>query len=132
MQKLKEYEGKETAQLVNRYKFLDLYPCTVTELKSIGYSESRGLLGNKQQQNNEANETKNQLPRPDFSQMIPFKPKANAYPGEHPLDGGTFPQPPALAALCSILPPPISFRGPFVAVDKLIDIFNRIQLPDGE
>lgn len=36
---LKEYEGKETAQLVDRYKFLDLYPCTSTELKSIGYAE---------------------------------------------------------------------------------------------
>jgi len=39
--KLKEYEGKETAQLVDRYKFLDLYPCTSTELKSIGYAEVR-------------------------------------------------------------------------------------------
>lgn len=72
------------------------------------------------------------LPRPDFSQMIPYKPKSNAYPGEHPLDGGTFPQPQALASLCSQLPPPISFRGPFVAVDMLCDIFNRIQLPDGK
>lgn len=70
--------------------------------------------------------------RPDFSQMIPYKPKANAYPGEHPLGGGTFPQPPALAQLCGMLPPPQCFRGPFVSVDKLMDIFNRIQLPDGE
>lgn len=36
---LKEYEGKETAQLVDRYKFLDLYPCTSVELRSIGYTE---------------------------------------------------------------------------------------------
>lgn len=36
---LKEFEGKETAQLVDRYKFLDLYPCTSVELKSIGYSD---------------------------------------------------------------------------------------------
>lgn len=36
---LKEYEGKETAQLVDRYKFLDLYPCSSIELKSIGYNE---------------------------------------------------------------------------------------------
>lgn len=35
---LKEFEGKETAQLVDRYKFLDLFPCTGVELKSIGYS----------------------------------------------------------------------------------------------
>lgn len=71
------------------------------------------------------------LPRPDFSQMIPFKPKANAYPGEHPLQGGTFPQPPALAALCAALPPPTCFRGPFVSIDMISDVFNRIQLPDG-
>ena len=27
------------------------------------------------------------LPRPDLSQMIPFKPKLNALPGEHPVPG---------------------------------------------
>lgn len=64
--------------------------------------------------------------------MIPYKPKATTFPGEHPLAGGTFPQPPALAALCSQLPPPNCFRGPFVGIDMLIDIFNRIQLPEGE
>lgn len=75
-------------------------------------------------------ESQSQLPKPDFSQMIPFKPKANAYPGEHPLAGGTFPQPPALASLCARLPPPACFRGPFVVVDLMIEIFNKIQLPD--
>lgn len=72
-----------------------------------------------------------QLPRPDFSQMIPYKPKSNPYPYEHPLAGGTFPHPPALAALCSQIPPPVCFVGPFVAVDALIDVFNRIKLPEG-
>lgn len=43
MFQLKEFEGKETAQLVDRYKFLDLYPCTTTELKSIGYSDVSAL-----------------------------------------------------------------------------------------
>lgn len=28
-----EFEGKETAQLVDRYKFLDLYPCSPAELR---------------------------------------------------------------------------------------------------
>lgn len=72
-----------------------------------------------------------QLPKPDFSQFIPYKPKANAYPGAHPLAGGTFPQPPALAALCAMLPPPVCFRGPFVSIEMLFDIFNRIKLTDG-
>ncbi|XP_016978138.1 protein suppressor of forked [Drosophila rhopaloa] len=136
---LKEYEGKETAQLVDRYKFLDLYPCTSTELKSIGYAENVGIILNKvgggvQSQNNgeaEADSEATQpLPRPDFSQMIPFKPRPCAHPGAHPLAGGVFPQPPALAALCATLPPPNSFRGPFVSVELLFDIFMRLNLPD--
>lgn len=107
-----------------------MYPCTLTELKSIGYTDTKGVLGAKM--NNVALENQNQLPRPDFSQMIPYKPKKNAYHGEHPLAGGSFPQPPALSALCAMLPPPLCFRGPFVSIDQLIDIFNRIKLPDRE
>lgn len=72
------------------------------------------------------------LPRPDFSQMIPFKPRSCAHPGAHPLAGGVFPQPPALAALCAALPPPNSFRGPFVSVELLFDIFMRLNLPECE
>lgn len=96
----------------------------------ISIIQKTGLLGSKPTQENE--EVACPLPRPDFSQMIPYKPKPNPYPYEHPLAGGTFPQPPALAALCAQLPPPTCFRGPFVAVDSLIDIFNRIQLPEGK
>lgn len=70
------------------------------------------------------------LPRPDTAQMIPYKPKANPLPGEHPVPGGTFPLPPAAAHLCTLLPPPSCFRGPFVSVDLLIDVFSRIHLPD--
>lgn len=109
---------------------MDLYPCTLTELKSIGYTDTKGVLGAKM--NNVALENQNQLPRPDFSQMIPYKPKKNSYHGEHPLAGGSFPQPPALSALCAMLPPPVCFRGPFVSIDQLTDIFNRIKLPDRE
>ncbi|KAG7294902.1 hypothetical protein JYU34_022711 [Plutella xylostella] len=47
-----------------------------------------------------------------------------------PPTGGTFPLPPAAAQLCACMPPPSSFRGPFVAVDMLMDLFNRIALPD--
>jgi len=32
-------------------------------------------------------EEEDKTSRPDFSQMIPFKPKANSYPGEHPVPG---------------------------------------------
>ncbi|XP_065364835.1 protein suppressor of forked [Calliphora vicina] len=141
LENLKEYEGKETAQLVDRYKFLDLYPCTTVELRSIGYTENVGITTNKLPNGSGApgapavkeepeTEPAAQLPKPDFGQYIPFKPKANAYPGAHPLAGGTFPQPPALAALCAALPPPVCFRGPFVSIEMLFDIFNRIKLTD--
>lgn len=70
------------------------------------------------------------LARPDFSQMIPFKPKINVLPGDHVVPGGTFPMPPAAVHLCSIIPPATKFIGPFVHVEYLMEVFNRIQLPD--
>ncbi|CAG9576921.1 unnamed protein product [Danaus chrysippus] len=146
LEKIKEFEGKETAQLVDRYKFLDLYPCTIAELKSIGYTEVASMsnkswalggplagispelaaviLGQKD------NDPNKDIARPDTSQMIPYKPKSNPLPGEHPIPGGSFPLPPAAASLCTAMPPPSSYRGPFVAVDMLIALFNRITLPD--
>ncbi|XP_074097003.1 cleavage stimulation factor subunit su(f) isoform X1 [Cotesia typhae] len=133
LEKLKEFEGKETAQLVDRYKFLDLYPCSTMELKSIGYhvgNLSRNNIGGSLQRSQDNEEVIAALPRPDISQMIPFKPKVHAVPGEHPVPGGAFPLPPAAAQLCTLLPPPGCFRGPFVAVDLLMDVFSRIQLPE--
>jgi hypothetical protein len=44
--------------------------------------------------------------------------------------GGGFPLPPAAAELASQLPPPTSFKGPYVIIDKLCDIFDKIRLPD--
>ncbi|KAI5640431.1 suppressor of forked protein (Suf) domain-containing protein [Phthorimaea operculella] len=64
------------------------------------------------------------------SQMIPYKPKVNPLPGEHPIPGGTFPLPVAAAQLCTRMPPPTCYRGPYVAVDQLMALFNRISLPD--
>jgi len=34
---LQEADGKETALIIDRYKYLDLFPCTQSELKSLGY-----------------------------------------------------------------------------------------------
>jgi cleavage stimulation factor subunit 3 len=133
LSKIKEFEGKETAQLVDRYKFLDLYPCTATELKSIGYTEVINITGagkNHILQSIINSDADAPLPTPDYSQMIPFKPKSNPLPGEHPVPGGSFPHPPVAAQLCTLLPPPACFRGPFVNVDLLMDIFTRIHLPD--
>nr|CAH7728622.1 unnamed protein product [Callosobruchus chinensis] len=134
LSKIKEFEGKETAQLVDRYRFLDLFPCTPQELKSIGYTEVINITGaagkNHILQSIIEQDTEMPLPVPDYSQMIPYKPKSNPLPGEHPVPGGTFPMPPAAAQLCTQLPPPQCFRGPFVHIDILMDIFSRIHLPD--
>ncbi|XP_072378977.1 protein suppressor of forked [Diabrotica undecimpunctata] len=134
LSKIKEFEGKETAQLVDRYRFLDLFPCTPQELKSIGYTEVINITGaagkNHILQSIIEFEPDLPLPVPDYSQMIPYKPKAKALPGDHPVPGGSFPMPPAAAHLCTLLPPPSCFRGPFVHIDILMDIFNRIYLPE--
>ncbi|XP_077282939.1 cleavage stimulation factor subunit su(f) isoform X1 [Arctopsyche grandis] len=140
LEKIKEFEGRETAQLIDRYKFLDLYPCTLAELKSIGYTEVATIstrahaLGPLQALLNAAGAAgaggSAAIAGPDTAHMLPYKPKVNALPGDHPIPGGTFPMPPGAAQLCTTLPPPSSFNGPFVAVDQLIDIFNKIQLPD--
>lgn len=129
------------------------------ELKSIGYMEVSSVARNSigaLPRVSDPEEAIASLPRPDLSQMIPYKPKVNALPGEHPVPGislfacplnitdksyiiniyycyiigGSFPLPPAAAQLCTMLPPPGCFRGPFVAVDLLMDVFSRIQLPE--
>ncbi|CAG9770173.1 unnamed protein product [Ceutorhynchus assimilis] len=135
LSKIKEFEGKETAQLVDRYRFLDLYPCTAQELKSIGYTEvinfTSGVAGRNHYFQSIINqEVERPLPKPDYAQMVPYKPKNKVLPGEHPVPGGSFPMPPAAAHLCTSLPPPNCFRGPFVHIDILMDIFNRLHLPE--
>ena len=62
--------------------------------------------------------------------MVPYKPKFIWYPGEHRMPGGEFPFPPAVADLCQFMPPPASFEGPFVMVDRLMEVFAKMQLPD--
>ncbi|PIO72479.1 suppressor of forked protein [Teladorsagia circumcincta] len=70
-------------------------------------------------------------PRPDIDQMIPFKPKANSAASFHPVPGGVFPPPPAIAELISLLPPPWTFQGPFVSVDLFIEHINKMALTTG-
>uniref|UniRef100_A0A8P4G862 Cleavage stimulation factor subunit 3 n=1 Tax=Dicentrarchus labrax TaxID=13489 RepID=A0A8P4G862_DICLA len=122
-----EYEGKETALLVDRYKFMDLYPCSASELKALGYKDvSRAKLAamlpetvvtpSTPAQKDEA-DRKPEYPKPDTNQMIPFQPRHLAPPGLHPVPGGVFPVPPAAV-------------GPFVQVDELMETFRRCTLPE--
>ena len=60
------------------------------ELRSIGYKDVSSIGRNSacsipRAPDPEVNIAA--LPRPDLSQMIPFKPKVNPLPGEHPVSG---------------------------------------------
>uniref|UniRef100_A0A665VCK2 Cleavage stimulation factor subunit 3 n=1 Tax=Echeneis naucrates TaxID=173247 RepID=A0A665VCK2_ECHNA len=135
-----EYEGKETALLVDRYKFMDLYPCSTSELKALGYKDvSRAKLAALLPETvvapsvpalKDEADRKPEYPKPDTNQMIPFQPRHLAPPGLHPVPGGVFPVPPAAVVLMKLLPPPTCFTGPFVQVDELMETFRRCTLPD--
>uniref|UniRef100_A0A672SYF6 Cleavage stimulation factor subunit 3 n=1 Tax=Sinocyclocheilus grahami TaxID=75366 RepID=A0A672SYF6_SINGR len=135
-----EYEGKETALLVDRYKFMDLYPCSPSELKALGYKDvSRAKYASMMPEavvtpstpalKDEA-DRKPEYPKPDTSQMIPFQPRHLAPPGLHPVPGGVFPVPTTAVILMKLLPPPSCFTGPFVQVDELIESLRRCVLPE--
>uniref|UniRef100_A0A7N8YHY3 Cleavage stimulation factor subunit 3 n=1 Tax=Mastacembelus armatus TaxID=205130 RepID=A0A7N8YHY3_9TELE len=135
-----EYEGKETALLVDRYKFMDLYPCSTSELKALGYKDvSRAKLAALLPETvvapsvpalKDEADRKPEYPKPDTNQMIPFQPRHLAPPGLHPVPGGVFPVPPAAVILMKLLPPPTCFTGPFVQVDELMETFRRCTLPE--
>jgi len=142
-------ENKHTIQVIDRYKYMSLLPLTPSELRSIGYtslslpsSSSSLTFTNKPSSNSSAVTNgaagvgaaaavgEQGVPRPDTSQMVPFKPKVNWRPGEFMLPGGGFPLPPAAQELCQILPPPNCFHGPHVVVEKLCEVFLSLRLPD--
>uniref|UniRef100_A0A3P9IU79 Cleavage stimulation factor subunit 3 n=1 Tax=Oryzias latipes TaxID=8090 RepID=A0A3P9IU79_ORYLA len=135
-----EYEGKETALLVDRYKFMDLYPCSASELKALGYKDvSRAKLASMLPETvvapsvpvlKDEVDRKPEYPKPDTNQMIPYQPRHMAPPGLHPVPGGVFPVPPAAVVLMKLIPPPTCFTGPFVQVDELMETFRRCTLPE--
>ncbi|KAL3216531.1 hypothetical protein MRX96_033030 [Rhipicephalus microplus] len=139
IEKLKEFEGKETALLVDRYRFMDLYPCSPQELKSLGYRDvtrlpvvvsSAPASKREVREENVADQQSPVYPRPDTGQMIPFKPKQICPTGAHIVPGGVFPPPPAASELMMRLPPPQCFMGPFAAVDELMEVFRTMNLPE--
>ena len=149
--------GKPTVQVVDRYRFMTLLPLGTEELRSIGYAAiagsglasggQSGLAGrvpvpgqanpglasasNGHSSGTGSSGSSDQdIVRPDYSQMVPFKPKVNWRPGEFMLPGGSFPPPPSAGDLLKLLPPPSCFQGPHVIVDRLMETFAKIRLPD--
>uniref|UniRef100_A0A6I8SHI8 Cleavage stimulation factor subunit 3 n=1 Tax=Xenopus tropicalis TaxID=8364 RepID=A0A6I8SHI8_XENTR len=133
-----EYEGKETALLVDRYKFMDLYPCSTSELKALGYKDvSRAklaaLIPDPVIAPSIAPSLKDDVDRkPEYPKHVPDDPFPDGTftPGLHPVPGRVFPVPPAAVILMKLLPPPICFQGPFVQVDEIMEILRRCKLPD--
>ncbi|KAL3093072.1 hypothetical protein niasHT_022522 [Heterodera trifolii] len=143
-----EGEDRQALWLIDRYKFLNLAPCTNDQLKLMGYSPQKfarpaasvpfqnGALpvssasvqpnvlqsGRSQQSLTSPAALNIELggyARPDTSQMLPFKPKLPPA-SYHPVPGGVFPPPPIVSQLLQLLPPPRSFSGPFVDVEELL------------
>ena len=135
----KELEGRETLLLIDRYKFLNLLPCSNDELKLLGYKEqsSGNFLFNENSTMNESNlleqaarERRAVLPRPDIKHLMPFRPTRNPMPGSHPTPGGVFPLPDTALYLVKVLPPTRNFEGPFVMIDQLMERLTRMTIPD--
>ncbi|XP_070535055.1 cleavage stimulation factor subunit 3-like [Ptychodera flava] len=140
-----EFEERETTLLVDRYRYLDLYPCSAGELKALGYRDlskkyapvlptptmaAPTQLIQETLATEEEVEKKPEYPKPDLHQMIPFKPRQYPPVGAHPVPGGVFPLPPSASQVLTILPPPICFQGPFVKVDDLIQSIADCQIPE--
>ena len=131
-------EANQAAQLIERYKVFDLWPCSKEELIIYGLSDQSpvekgsnvGQVNTEGPNGQHANRSmtpmekvKKPLPTlaaPDIAQMTPFKPTFNWFPGEHRVPGGIFPMPPLAADLCTKLPPPDCFNGPYVILDQLL------------
>ena len=132
--------ANEAAQLIERYKVFDLWPCSQQELLIYGLSDHQTF----QTQNISNSTSKSEvvfeaakdkimkkptnMVTPDVAQMTPFKPTFNWFPGEHRVPGGVFPLPPLAADLCTKLPPPRCFEGPYVILDTLVKALTNANL----
>ena len=123
-----ECKERETSLLVDRYRYLDLYPCTTQELRAMDYnvkaeaSFSKTPFGGPKKTlaptTQDATKTTGGVARPDFSHMVPFSPLPSSNMRANQLFG--YPVPAAASEVLMNMPPPHCFHGPFVAVDKLI------------
>lgn len=105
LSELNELEGRQTALLIDRYKFLNLFPCSNDELKAIGFRETPTNV-----QEKIVRDRRSSFPRPDTKHMMPFRPERNPLPGSHPTPGGVFPLPDTALFLVKALPPVRNFE----------------------
>jgi len=116
---LNELENQETRLLIDRYKFLNLLPCSTDELKLLGYKDNLPINSSSVANTSTINGTvlfeqaardrRAFLPRPDIKHLMPFRPTRNPLPGSHPTPGGVFPLPDTALYLVKVLPPSRNF-----------------------
>ncbi|KAL5010433.1 hypothetical protein ScPMuIL_012738 [Solemya velum] len=106
IEKVQEFEGKETALLIDRYKYMQLFPCTQMELNHWDTIQ-------------------------DYIVARFISQDYIVATGAHIVPGGVFPPPPTASNLMTVLPPPQCFAGPFVQIDKFIAKMKDLVLPDG-
>lgn len=135
-------DDNETLSLLDRYRYLDLVPCTPNELGCMGYKANQvaETIANLSTVSSERNKLKMpvindeppEYPKPDISQMRPFKPIPSGAIAVGPkvAPGGIFPPPDAALELLTRLPPPQSFQGPFVKVDDLISLIASVNIDE--
>lgn len=112
---LNELEGRETLLLIDRYKFLNLFPCSTEELKLLGHRDGTNLTNGTTVNGTAlleqvARDRRAVLPRPDMKHLMPFRPTRNPLPGSHPTSGGVFPLPDTALYLVKVLPPARNFE----------------------
>ena len=126
---LHELESQETRLLIDRYKFLNLLPCSASELKLFGYQDNppanSSLATNLPAVNGTvlleqaARDHRALLPRPDIKQLMPYRPSRDQLPD------GTFRLPDAAFCMIKTLPPSRNFE---VSFKRSNFIYSRLYL----
>eukprot|EP00051_Salpingoeca_urceolata_P020530 m.309155 g.309155 ORF g.309155 m.309155 type:complete len:820 (+) comp19636_c0_seq5:265-2724(+) len=112
----KLYEGAPCRQLVDRYRYMDLWPCSDTQMESFGY------INHDRKQTVEVEAAPAVVSNvPAIARMAPLIFEAATKPG--------IVCPPAVQQLLRCLPPPETFKGPMVNVDLLLKELGERELP---
>eukprot|EP00117_Sycon_ciliatum_P001279 scpid51332/ scgid7007/ Cleavage stimulation factor subunit 3; CF-1 77 kDa subunit; Cleavage stimulation factor 77 kDa subunit len=145
----KSIENCEAPLIVDRYRFLGLWPCSDDELLSMNHKEfakqysilrsgTPTLLAARQSATKgDATQAKpvsttdsSGRGMPDVKNMLPFRPSVRVGVNVQGVPGGSFPLPQPLTELSLAIPPPTSFQGPFVVVDDWLKLISKIDIPD--
>eukprot|EP01119_Soliformovum_irregulare_P000563 TRINITY_DN10397_c0_g1_i2.p1 TRINITY_DN10397_c0_g1~~TRINITY_DN10397_c0_g1_i2.p1 ORF type:complete len:685 (-),score=185.73 TRINITY_DN10397_c0_g1_i2:48-1850(-) len=116
--------------LVNRYKYMNLWPCTPNELDSFG-REAAPKEDSTAEKEEEATDLLqamksipklSRFPKPDFSQLIPYTAEVGKASG-----GPTIPD--VITTLMANLPSSQGWSGPFYNVDEVMAYLKDAHMP---